>query len=84
MTEITIPAGFTLDELLAVLDERPDLAGFRSRAEWQEQFGVSEPRMVKILQQAKKKGILEMADGRREALDGTMRRSPLYRFKLDK
>ena len=84
MSEIIIPASFTLQDVLAAIGARADADGFYSRAEWRARFGVSEARIMGLLQQAKRAGILDVMRATRESIDGTPRQVPVYRFKIAK
>lgn len=82
---INVPANFTLDELLAHLraEAEPGQAeGYCSTADWARRFDVSEKRMRDILGEAKAQGKLLCRQVRRERLDGSAGRLPVYAFDL--
>ena len=83
MSAATLRPGFTLDELLAELARRPEpLQGYRTLVEWRAELGVSDERMHEILASAKRRGVLDATRDAREAIDGSYRRVPVYRFAL--
>lgn len=85
MAQIQVPAGFTLDELLAFLQRRGpgEADGYKTSAEWAEYFGISKERISHILQQAKARKILEHTKAYRERVDDVMTPLTVYRFTLD-
>jgi hypothetical protein len=55
---------------------------YRTRAEWRDAWGVSERRVMMILQAAKHEGKIKTTRVQREALDGALRWVPAYKFVL--
>lgn len=82
----TFQLGFTLGELLAEIGkgEQEDLQGAHTTREWCELLGCPERRMLTVLRQALKRGMLLRGRGPRELLDGVTRRVAVYAFKIDK
>lgn len=75
--------GFTLDELLAELAKRPEpLQGYKTLGEWRDDLAVSDGRMHQILKSAKRRGVLLVSRDKREAIDGSYRSVPVYRFEV--
>ncbi len=79
----TIPANFTLDELMGYLRDEESPEGFFTLLEWAEHLGVIPERMRKLMVEAKKAGFLETTRMRRERLDGFMTLVPGYRFSIE-
>jgi hypothetical protein len=79
----TIPANFTLSDLLAYLRTEDKQEGFLTTAEWAARFGVSIPKMRAILGEAKKAGRLKQARVRQERIDDIASPVPAYAFILD-
>ena len=80
----TIPAGFTLNELLAYLEQDEETPeGFATLSEWSEHLGVGPSRMRSLLKEAKMAGVLSLGKDRRERLDGVMSPVPVYKFELE-
>lgn len=83
MSATTLKPGFTLDDLLAELAKRPEpLQGYKTLVEWRDDLGVSDGRMHEILVTAKRRGVLVTSRDGREAIDGSLRRVPVYRFEV--
>ena len=70
----TIPANFTLDELMGYLRDEESPEGFFTLLEWAEHLGVIPERMRKLMVEAKRAGLLETTRMRRERLDGHLLR----------
>ena len=79
----TIPASFTLNDLMAHLREEETPEGFFTSAEWAAHLGVNELRMRELLKEAKTAGLLEVSRAPRERLDGVMTPVPVYRFDVE-
>ena len=79
----TIPASFTLNDLLAHLRTEESPEGFYTLAEWREHLELGEPRIRMLMKQAKKAGLLQISKAPRERLDGVMTPVPVYRFDLE-
>ena len=79
----TIPASFTLNDLLAHLRETEGPEDFFTLAEWRAHLGLTEQRMRTLMKDAKAAGLLEISKARRERLDGVMTPVPVYRFNLE-
>ena len=80
-----VSAGFTLDELLAHLEETSEgLAdGFYTSSEWSEHFGLSYDSMMRLLREAKRAGRLRVAKAQRERVDGVAQLVSVYAFDLE-
>lgn len=79
----TIPASFTLNDLMAHLREEASLEGFYTSSEWAAHLGVTGARMNQLLKEAKAAGILQVSKAPRERLDGVISPSPVYRFDVE-
>ena len=79
----TIPAGFTLDDLMAHLREEESPEGFYTLKEWAGHFECSHAKILKLLQEAKAMGVLQIVRLPRERLDGVMTLVPGYRFDVE-
>jgi len=79
----TIPASFTLNDLMAHLREEESPEGFFTCGEWAAHLGVNELRMRGLMKEAKTAGMLEVARAPRERLDGVMTPIPVYRFDVE-
>ena len=76
---------FTLDELLAFLEHKPDEpveTEFYSCREWAAHFGCSRSKTQKILRKVWEQDALETKRSSRPAIDGVMRTVSLYRINL--
>ena len=82
MKMISVNSSLSLEDILAAVNQEPDLTGFKTHAEWAEHFEVTHFRMDKLLHQAQRAGVLERTRTRRESIDGAMRWSPVYRFHI--
>jgi len=83
MTEIEVGTAFTLDDLLAAVQQSEQAEGFFTRQEWQERLGVhTDVAMIKLLKEAQKRKLLDVARARRDCLDGVVRTVPVYRIRL--
>lgn len=81
-----VSAGFTLNELLAHLEENSaeGLAdGFYTSGEWSEHFGLGYDAMMRLLREAKKAGRLRVAKAQRERVDGVAQLVSVYAFDLE-
>jgi len=80
-----VNAGFTLDELLAHLEETSEgLAdGFYTSREWAEHFGLYPETMMGLLREAKAVGRLRVAKAPRERVDGVAQLVSVYAFDLE-
>lgn len=83
MSNIHVPADFTLDELVEFIeggvgDNVPD--GYMSCKELAAHFNVGVRKMREILQQARDAGRLEVAYKMASALDGKPYKVPIYAF----
>jgi hypothetical protein len=80
-----VSAGFTLNELLAHLEESSEgLAdGFYTSGEWSEHFGLSYDSMMRLLREAKRAGRLRVAKAQRERVDGVAQLVSVYAFDLE-
>ena len=77
-------SGFTLEELLAALGEKPEeMDGYHSSKEWAEMLGTNVRRMRELIGEAVEAGIVRRQRVKREAIDLTSRWTTLYAFKLD-
>lgn len=79
----TIPARFTLNDLLAHLRETEGPEDFFTLVEWRAHLGLTEMRMRSLMKDAKAAGLLDVSRARRERLDGVMTPVPVYRFNLE-
>jgi hypothetical protein len=79
----TIPASFTLDQLLAHLREEESPEGFFTLKEWAVHFECSNLKMRDLLVEAKAAGVLDLMRVPRERLDGVMTPVPGYRFDVE-
>ena len=79
----TIPASFTLDELMAHLREEESPEGFFTLSEWAEHLGCPPLKMRKLMIEAKNMGVLEVTRLMRERLDGVVTQVPGYRFDVE-
>jgi hypothetical protein len=77
---IKVPADFNLAELRAFIEgeaqEAPE--GYRTAREWAEHFHINVNLMRELLNEAKKRGRLQMTSVRREALNGKSYSVPVY------
>lgn len=80
--EIEVKAGFTLDGLLAELEEKEELPDYKTSGEWCEALGVSDVRLKRLLREAQKRGILSVSRAKRPCLDGATRMVPVYKITL--
>ena len=78
----TIPANFTLNDLMAYLQEAESPEGFFTMTEWAEHFDCRPERMRQLMVEAKKAGVLEVTKLWKERLDGYRTRVPGYRFDV--
>ena len=79
----TIPASFTLDDLMAHLREEESPEGFFTLKEWAEHFECTDMKILKLMHEARAMGVLEITRLKRERLDGVMTRVPGYRFDVE-
>lgn len=85
---VDVPANFTLQELVAHLREegQRDLSEYHTVREWTEILGVGlgrwETRMRELIREGLDRGIVERARTSREAIDGTLRPTTVYAFRL--
>jgi len=78
-----VAANFTLQELLAFLQQEEDAPeGFYTAREWADYFGTYPEKMRLILAEANNAGILLRTKAKRERLDQVMQLQPVYSFDL--
>jgi len=83
MTEIDVGTAFTLDDLLAAVQQSEQAEGFYTRQEWQRKLGVHTATvMCDLLHMVQDAGLLDVARARRDCLDGVVRTVPVYRIRL--
>ena len=79
----TIPATFTLSDLMAYLREEESPEGFFTPREWAGHFECSQAKILTLMREAKAMGVLEMKRLPRERLDGVVTQVPGYRFDVE-
>lgn len=79
----TIPATFTLNDLMAYLREEESPEGFFTLKEWADHFECADQKILRLMQEAKSMGVLQVTRLARERLDGVMTRVPGYRFDVE-
>lgn len=77
-----IEADFTLTELRSLLQKHEPIEGFLTRAELQNELGVTKDYMLKLLHAAKAGGFLEVQKDWRERIDGVANRISVYKITL--
>ena len=79
----SIPASFTLNDLMAYLRDGESPEGFYTPTEWADHFECPRRQMLELLHEAKDAGVLEISRVQRERLDGIMTPVPGYRFDVE-
>ena len=79
----TIPASFTLNDLMAHLREEESPEGFFTLKEWADHLECPKLKMGQLMVEAKEVGALEVTRLMRERLDGVMTQVPGYRFNVE-
>lgn len=87
MSNVIVPAQFTLQDLLAALRQgaETDLSGYLTAEEWGERLGICNIKKMRgLIRQGLRSGLVNRAMTQREAIDGTQRWVPVYAFDLSK
>ena len=78
-----VTAKFTLQELLAFLQEEEDAPeGFYTAREWADYFGTYPEKMRELMRDADAAGILLRSQAKRQRIDLVMQAQPVYAFDL--